>query len=61
MENALKEIFGSMFESEMTEHLGYSSNDYGAKNTSNRRNGYSIIECSCLSLEKLLFTNVILI
>ena len=45
MENALKEIFGPMFEAmlqgEMTEHLGYKSNDHGAKNTVNRRNGYS--------------------
>lgn len=45
MENALKEIFGPMFEAmlqgEMTNHLGYESNDHGAKKTSNRRNGYS--------------------
>ena len=44
MQNALKDIFGPMFEAmlngEMDHHLGYSSNDHGAKNTENRRNGY---------------------
>ena len=37
MQNALKDIFGPMFEAmlngEMDHHLGYSSNDHGAKNT----------------------------
>ena len=44
MQNALKDIFGPMFEAmlqgEMNSHLGYESNDHGAKITSNRRNGY---------------------
>lgn len=44
MQNALKDIFGPMFEAmlqgEMNEHLGYSNNDHGAKATANRRNGY---------------------
>ena len=44
MQNALKDIFGPMFEAmlngEMDNHLGYESNDKGAKATSNRRNGY---------------------
>lgn len=45
MQEALKDIFGPMFESmlqgEMDSHLGYENNDHGAKNTSNRRNGYA--------------------
>ena len=45
MQNALKEIFGPMFESmlkgEMDAHLGYESNDHGFKDTDNRRNGYT--------------------
>ena len=44
-QNALKDIFGPMFEAmlqgEMNSHLGYSSNDHGAKTTDNRRNGYT--------------------
>ena len=44
MEDALKDIFGPMFEAmlqgEMNNHLGYESNDHGAKSTTNRRNGY---------------------
>jgi len=44
MQDALKDIFGPMFEAmlqgEMDEHLGYEANDHGAKETSNRRNGY---------------------
>lgn len=44
MQNALKDIFGPMFEAmlkgEMNHHLGYDSNDKGEKNTDNRRNGY---------------------
>ncbi|WP_277680343.1 IS256 family transposase [Gracilibacillus dipsosauri] len=44
MQNALKDIFGPMFESmlkgEMNHHLGYNSNDKGEKSTENRRNGY---------------------
>lgn len=44
MQEAIKEIFGPMFESmlkgEMEHHLGYESNDKGAKSTENRRNGY---------------------
>ncbi len=44
MQNALKDIFGPMFESmlkgEMNYHLGYDSNDKGEKSTDNRRNGY---------------------
>ncbi|UOQ48656.1 IS256 family transposase [Gracilibacillus caseinilyticus] len=44
MQNALKDIFGPMFETmlkdEMDHHLGYSSNEKGQKNTENRRNGY---------------------
>lgn len=45
MQEAIKDIFGPMFEAmlqgEMDAHLGYASNDHGAKKTSNRRNGYS--------------------
>ena len=45
MQNALKDIFGSMFENmlqgEMTSHLGYSNNEKAEKSTENRRNGYS--------------------
>lgn len=45
MQNALKDIFGPMFEAmlqgEMDDHLGYESNDRGAKGTDNRRNGYT--------------------
>ena len=44
MQEAIKEIFGPMFESmlkgEMEHHLGYESNDKGPKSTENRRNGY---------------------
>ena len=44
MQDALKDIFGPMFESmlqgEMDAHLGYSPNDHGSKGTDNRRNGY---------------------
>ncbi len=44
MENALKDIFGPMFEAmlqgEMNAHLGYENNDHGAKTTANRHNGY---------------------
>lgn len=44
MQNALKDIFGPMFEAmlkgEMNHHLGYGSNDKGEKETVNRRNGY---------------------
>lgn len=43
MQDALKEIFGPMFEGllkgELNTHLGYKSNSKGPKNTSNRRNG----------------------
>ena len=45
MQDALKDIFGSMFEAmlqgEMNNHLGYESNDHGIKTTDNRRNGYT--------------------
>lgn len=45
MQDALKDIFGPMFEAllqgEMDSHLGYESNDHSSKQTSNRRNGYS--------------------
>lgn len=45
MQDALRDIFGPMFEAmlqgEMDNHLGYESNDRGAKSTSNRRNGYT--------------------
>lgn len=44
MQDALKDIFGPMFEAmlqgEMDTHLGYEPNDHGSKNTPNRRNGY---------------------
>lgn len=44
MQNALKDIFGPMFEAmlkgEMNHHLGYESNDKNEKETMNRRNGY---------------------
>jgi len=45
MQDALKDIFGSMFENmlqgEMTSHLGYGNNEKVEKATENRRNGYS--------------------
>ena len=45
MQNALKDIFGPMFEAmlqgEMSGHLGYENNDRKAKTTNNRRNGYT--------------------
>jgi len=45
MQEALKEIFGPMFEAmlqgEMCAHLGYERNERGEKQTANRRNGYS--------------------
>lgn len=45
MQDALRDVFGPMFEAmlqgEMNGHLGYGSNDHGAKNTTNRRNGYT--------------------
>lgn len=45
MQEALREIFGPMFEAmlqgEMEGHLGYESNDRGAKSGTNRRNGYT--------------------
>ena len=44
MQEAMKEIFGPMFEAilqgEMDAHLGYQPNDHGSKETDNRRNGY---------------------
>lgn len=44
MQDALKDIFGPMFEAmlqgEMDAHLGYAPNDHGSKGTDNRRNGY---------------------
>ena len=56
MQNALKDIFGPMFEAmlngEMDNHLGYASNDHGAKTTENRRNGYIFLRglfCQSLS------------
>lgn len=43
MDEALKEIFGPLFESmlqgEMNSHLGYKSNSKEAKTTANRRTG----------------------
>ena len=45
MQNALKDIFGPMFEAmlqgEMNSHLGCSNNERGDKETPNRRNGYT--------------------
>ena len=45
MQDAIKDVFGPMFEAmlqgEMDAHLGYSNNDHGYKDTSNRRNGYT--------------------
>ena len=45
MQNALKDIFGPMFEAmlqgEMNSHLGYQNNERGEKESANRRNGYS--------------------
>jgi putative transposase len=45
MQNALKDIFGPMFEAmlkgEMNNHLGYENNDHRKKKTTNRRNGYT--------------------
>ena len=45
MQDALKDIFGPMFEAmlqgEMNSHLGYSNNKRGEKETTNRRNGYT--------------------
>ena len=34
-------MFEAMLQGEMDAHLGYESNDHGAKKTDNRRNGYS--------------------
>ena len=45
MQLAIKDIFGPMFEAmlqgEMDNHLGFTSNDHGYKDTDNRRNGYT--------------------
>ena len=41
MQNALKDIFGPMLQGEMNSHLGYESNDHGAKSTNNCRNDYT--------------------
>ena len=45
MNNALKDIFGSLFEDmlqgEMDTHLGYKNNDKSPKQSDNRRNGYT--------------------
>ena len=45
MQDALKDIFGPMFEAmlqgELTSHLGYDSNSRVQKDSSNRRNGYN--------------------
>lgn len=45
MQNALKDIFGPMFETmlqgEMSQHLGYENNERKEKETTNRRNGYT--------------------
>ena len=45
MQNALKDIFGPMFETmlqgEMSQHLGYENNERREKETTNRRNGYT--------------------
>ncbi len=45
MQDALKDIFGPMFEAmlqgELDAHLGYESNERGEKPTADRRNGYS--------------------
>ena len=45
MQDALKDIFGPLFESmldaELEDHLGYESNERGTKESDNRRNGYS--------------------
>lgn len=47
MDEALKEIFGPLFESmlqgELSNHLGDSSNSKEAKSTTNRRNGYMVL------------------
>lgn len=44
MDEALKEIFGPLFESmlqgELNNHLGYSPHSKESKSTTNRRNGY---------------------
>ena len=45
MQEALKEIFGPMFETmlqgELKGHLGYEASEHGYKDTDNRRNGYT--------------------
>lgn len=45
MQDALKDIFGPLFEAmlngEMENHLGYSANERGEKETANRRNGHT--------------------
>ena len=55
MQEALKEIFGPMFEAmfqdEMDSYLGYESNDHGPKSTDNRRNGYINKTCKIYPLE----------
>lgn len=44
MQNALKDIFGPMFEAmlqgELNHHLGYTAHDKTEKSNANRRNGY---------------------
>lgn len=44
MQNALKDIFGPMFEAmlqgELNHHLGYEAHEKAEKPTNNRRNGY---------------------
>ncbi len=44
MQDAIKVVFGllleTMLQGEMDNHLGYTSNDYGSKDTDYRRNGY---------------------
>lgn len=46
MQDALKDIFGPMFEAmlqgEMSVHLGYENNERGEKASDNRRNGYGL-------------------
>ena len=45
MEDALKDIFGPLFETmlgaELDDHLGYENNERSPKDGENRRNGYS--------------------
>ena len=63
MQDALRDIFGPMFESmfqgEMDSRLGDESNDRGYKDTGNRRNGYThkTLKTTMGDVEMMLYHN----